>query len=192
MPKGPKGEKRPADVIGAAVGDPRLIQLNQILRTGHDAYFETPSKLRIEHDTRAQTSTTYCHIFAESERVFENDSSVHYVERNGLKLWYFEEADVIISFKKMDEKGCVNRHGSKQQENFECQRLLDGIPAKPINLRVGYLLDQLRQTYVRTQIAIAIPNGKSVSPECAAIHPPEERQGREHIWYDIKKQASFL
>ena len=125
---------------------------------------------------------------AEAERKFDDLKNVRYMEIRGLKLWILEDADVVVSFKKMNKNGSVRNHDSKQQRDFDSQLPLPGLPIPPTRLRVGYLLDPLATNYVRTQIAA--PNNKSIL-WCCAIHSSEERVPGKALWYAIAEQQQL-
>ena len=175
-----------SEVLGV-MGDDLLVLLDDILRVGVSTYASTPPHLLIEHDKRAQANATYAHIVAEAERRFESAPGVRFVNIRGLKLWWFREPNVVVSFKKMNKYGGVQRHDSIQQRNFDYQRPLEGIPPEPTRLRVGYLLDEM-SGYVRTQVAS--PNGKRML-WCAAVQPPEFRTDGQAIWYDVAEQIQL-
>lgn len=179
---------RSSEDVMLSLGEERLLMFDNVLRTGVAAYFKIALALRVEHDSRAQAAVTYSHIVAEAERQFDNLPGVRFMEIQQLKLWLFEDPDVVVSFKKMNKYGHVKRHDSKQQRDFDAQLPLEGLPIPPTRLRVGYLLDDFATNYVRTQIAT--PNNKS-NFWCVAIHPQEDRVAGQSIWYDITQQKKL-
>ena len=176
------------DDVMSSLGQDYLSQFDSILRIGHSKYQEISHDLRIEHDARTQASCIYSHIVAEAERQFEELNDVKPIVVRGLKLWVFEDADVVIRFKKMDESGSISNYQTKQQKDFDMQLPLPGVSLPPVRLRVGYLLDEFQSEFVRSQVAA--PNGKSIL-WCAAVHAPEDRVVGEAIWYDAQEQTKL-
>jgi len=181
---------KPMTDVMAAIGDDQLSTFDEILRAGHQKFCKSiSSDARKELDSRAQAASTYCHIVAEAERRFDGQKKIRFIDIGGLKLWLFEDSDTVVSFKKMSKNGKISSYGTKQQQNFDAQLPLEGLPIPPTRLRVGYLLDPLGADFVRSQIAS--PNKKNVL-WCAAIQPPEDRVVGQSIWYDAAERRSLV
>jgi hypothetical protein len=117
-------------------------------------------------------------MVAGADRRFLGQSSVRILDIRGLKLWLFEDAGVVIRFKKMDEDGRSRNYQTKQAQDYDAQLELPGLPPKPDRLTMGYLLDESGTNFIRAQIAR--PEGKQVV-WCAAVIPREERKPGERI-----------
>lgn len=169
------------DDVMVSLGEARLIQLDGILREGFETYMSITPEIRLEHDARAQASCIYSHIAAAADRAFELDEAVRSLDVSKFKLWILDDADAVISFKKMNDMGITKSYPTQQQKNFERQLPLDSVELPPVRLRVGYVLDAFQTSFLRSQIAM--PNGKDCF-WCSAIHGPDERTGQEQIWYD--------
>jgi hypothetical protein len=167
----------------------RLDEFDLITRLAHNRYRAYSPADLVELDSRAQAVCTYCHMVAEADRRFFNQVGIRAFEIRGLKLWLFEQADVVIRFKKMDEDGLTRNYPTKQAIDFDAGRELPGLPMPPVRLTAGYLLDPTGVEFVRSQIA------KPISPKrtlwCTAIIPTEERKAGERAWREVTRQRSF-
>jgi hypothetical protein len=173
-----------------ALGGGILDELEQIVRAGHARYQEYRPADLIELDGRAQAACTYCHMLAEADRRFIGRDGIRLIDyRGSLKLWLFEQANVVIRLKKMDEDGKSRNYPTKQARDYDAQRQLPGLPLPPVRLTAGYWLDATGQIINRVQIAR--PNGRLAPMWCAAIVPTEERRAGERIWTDVTRQRGF-
>lgn len=169
--------------------EPRLDTFDKILREGHSTYESYPPEVQVELDARAQATCTYCHIVAEAERRFVDDSGIRPLVLNGdLRLWLIEDANVVIRFKKTDEDGLSRNYPTRQARFYDAGRELDGLPPAPARLTVGYLLNPAGE-YVRTQIAL--PRGRRRVAWCAAVVPAEDRKAGDAMWINVTSQSSF-
>lgn len=181
MPK-----RSPAEIM-EALGDALISELDEIVRAGHSRFRAYRPEDLIELDVRAQAACTYAHMLAEGDRRFVGRPRVRSHDLQGLKLWQFEDADVVIRFKKMDEDGRTRNYPTKQAKAFDRQMELPGLPAPPVRLTAGYLLDATGTELVRSQVAK--PFGRETN-WCVAVVPEEERVSGERIWVDVTRQAS--
>lgn len=172
-----------------ALGDEIVSDLDEIARAGHDRFRSYHPEILIELDVRAQAACTYAHMLAEADRRFLGRPRVRPLDLRGLKLWHFEDADVVIRMKKMDEDGRSRNYPTKQAKDFDRQMELPGLPAPPARLTAGYLLEATGTDIVRSQIAK--PSGREVL-WCAAIVPREDRVEGERIWVDATRQTRAL
>lgn len=125
---------------------------------------------------------------AEADRRFLDRPAVRPLDLSGLRLWLFEEADVVVRFKKMDEDGRVRNYPTKQAKNFDRGFDLPGLPMPPVRLTAGYLLEAAG-TFARTQIAR--PMGTKRTMWCAAVVPAWDRKAGERAWEDVTRQGRF-
>jgi hypothetical protein len=179
---------RTMEQIMGSLGDDLLDEIDAITREAHSTYRGYDSAVLIDHDLRAQASCTYSHMVARADRRFLGRSNVRPIEKNGLKVWLFEEPSVVIRFKKMDEDGRSRNYQTKQAKDFDAQRELPFLPSKPVRLTAGYLLDRTGTEFVRAQIAR--PDGREVM-WCGAVVPHEERKPAQRIWTDVTRQGRF-
>ncbi|WP_143748396.1 hypothetical protein [Mesorhizobium carmichaelinearum] len=169
-----------------AIGDEFISEFDEITRAAHSRYRSYRPEDLIEHDVRAQAACTYAHMVAEGDRRFIGRPRVRTMDLRGLKLWHFEDADVVVRLKKMDEDGRTRNYPTKQAKDFDRQLELPGLPSPPIRLTAGYVLDATGTGLVRSQIAM--PAGRDAL-WCVAIVPREERVSGERIWIDATRQA---
>ncbi len=94
---------RSLDQIMTALG-PSLDEFDQIARAAHSIYRSYPTNVLLDHDPRAQAACTYAHMNAEAARRFTGRDSIRELNIRGLKLWLFNEANVVIRLKKMGMK----------------------------------------------------------------------------------------
>jgi len=177
-------ERSMLDILDS-IGEAIVSEFDDIARVGHSRFRAYRSEDLIELDERAQAACTYSHMLAEADRRFVGRANVRTLDIRGLKLWHFEEAGVVVRFKKMDEDGRSRNYPTKQAKAFDRQMELPGLPAPPVRLTAGYLLDATGG-FVRSQIAM--PFGRDTL-WCAAILPREERVEGERIWNDVTRQS---
>jgi hypothetical protein len=179
---------RSMNEIFAALGDALVDDFYQITREAHETYRSYEPSVLVEHDVRAQASCTYAHMVAAADRRFIGRDGVKPLDIRGLKVWLFEQAGVVVRFKKMDEDGRTRNYPTNQALNFDKQRHLPGLPPEPVRLAAGYVLDATGTELLRSQISC--PNGRDVL-WCGAIVPHQERRGGEPIWVDVTRQGRF-
>ena len=168
------------------LGDEIVSELDEIARAAHQRFRTYSPEVLVELDVRAQAACTYSHMLAEGDRRFLGRPRVRTIDLRGLKLWHFEDADVVIRLKKMDEDGRSRNYPTKQAKAFDRQLELPGLPSPPVRLTAGYLLDATGTQLVRAQIAM--PSGRDTL-WCAAIVPREDRVEGERIGIDATRQA---
>ena len=161
---------------------PYLADIDEILRAGHTKYLSTPTDLLIDHDARAQANCTYCYMVKEAERRFLEVPDIRQLEIRGLKLWHFEKANTVLRWKKMNESGNKANYPTEQSQNYDCGEELPGLPMPPVRLIAGYLLDEARHEYIRSQIMR--PAGSKVM-WCGAIIPDELVESGQPNWEDV-------
>jgi hypothetical protein len=167
---------------------PYLDLIDQITRSAHARYRGYNPADLIEHDARAQAACTYAHMNAEAERRFISDKDIVGLDIRGLKLWLFKKADAVIRFKKMDEDGNSRTYPTGQAKDFDQGNELPGLPMPPVRLTAGYLLDETKTQFERSQIAR--PIGRRTE-WCAAIVPSDGRGASETTWIDVTRQTRF-
>jgi hypothetical protein len=176
-----------ADAMSAL--DPFLDDLDTICRDAHARYRGYPPELLIEHDRRAEASCIYAHMRSDAERRFGDRKGVVQINLRGLYVWVIEQA-VTIRFKKMDEDGRSRNYPTKQAVDYDRQRELPGLPAPPVNLVVGYLLNPTETEIERIQVAR--PLGRQSMDWCAALVPTSDRIVGQPRWVDVTRQARAI
>ncbi len=166
--------------------DPYFDDLDAICRDSHTKYRGYPPELLIEHDRRAEANCIYSHMRADAERRFGDRPGIAHINIRGLFLWVIGQV-VTIRFKKMDEDGRSRNYPTKQALDYDRQQELPGLPAPPVNLVVGYLLDPTATEIVRVQVAR--PLGRDMMDWCSALVPTSDRIAGQPRWVDATRQA---
>ncbi len=179
---------RSLDEIMAALGS-ALDDFDQITRLAHSKYRSYDAGVLLELDARAQCACTYAHMSAEADRRFIGHAGVRDIDIRGLRLWLFEEANVVVRLKKMDEDGLVKNYPTEQAKDFDRGYDIPGLPMPPVRLTAGYLLDPTRTQFIRAQVAR--PIGRKRTLWCAAIVPLEDRRAEGRAWRDVTRQGSL-
>lgn len=170
-----------------AVLDPLFDDLDAICRGSHAEYRAYPPEVLIKHDRRAEANCIYSHMRYEAEqRLGGGRADVVQINIRGLFLWVVDQK-VTIRFKKMDEDGRARSYPTEQAKDYDRQRELPGLPAPPVNLVVGYLLDQTETQIERIQVAR--PLGRQMMDWCAALVPTSDRVAGQARWVDVTRQA---
>jgi hypothetical protein len=181
-----KMPERPMDEILASLGDDIILEFDAIARAAHGRFRAYAPADLIELDSRAQAACTYSHMLAEAYRRFDGRSGVRALDIRNLKVWHFEQADVVIRLKKMDEDGRSRNYPTKQAKAFDGQMELPGLPSPPIRLTAGYLLDATGTELIRSQISL--PLGREIE-WCVAVVPETKRTEADRVWEDVTRQA---
>ena len=168
--------------------DPFLDDFYAIAIHGHAMYHRYPAEFLIEHSKRASAACIYDHMVEEAERRFATRSDVRAIEIRGLRLWIVGDLAVMRA-KKMDEDGRSRNYPTKQAKAFDRMEQLPGLPAIPVRLTMGYLLDETETAIKRVQVAQ--PDGKNID-WCAAILPPEEAASSARRWIDVTAQERMI
>ena len=170
--------------------EPILDDLDQIARLAHAKYRAYAPDVLLELDARAQAACTYAHMSAEADRRFIGRVGVRDFDIRGLRLWLFEDADVVLRLKKMDEDGLTRNYPTEQAKDFDRGYDIPGLRMPPVRLTAGYLLDPPTRTqFIRTQVAR--PMGQKRTLWCAAIVPLEDRTAEGRAWIDVTRQGSL-
>ena len=163
-----------------------LDDFDQITRRAHARFRAYRPEDLIELDTRAQAACTYAHMLAEGDRRFGGRPGVRTLDIRTLKLWHFEDMNVVIRFKKMDEDGHSRNYPTKQAKNFDAGEELPGLPMPPVRLTAGYLLDPTGSVFIRTQVARPVGRG---AMWCGAVVPRDERKAGVRAWISVTRQG---
>ena len=167
---------------------PHLDVWDGILRRAHSKYASYPPEFAIDLDSSTQAHCTYRHILADALRLFGAEQYIRHFDIRGQNLWLFEDANVLIRFKKTDKDGVSSNFPTRQALDFENGMPLTGLPPEPTRLNVGYLLDDTGIGFVRSQVAL--PVGKRTL-WCAAIIPQDERVSGQGKWHDVTREPHF-
>lgn len=167
---------------------PHLDVWDGILRRAHSKYASYPPEIVIDHDSSTQAHCTFRHILAEAHRLYDQVPGIRHFEVRGQNLWLYEDANVIVRFKKTDEDGVSSNYPTKQALDFEKGMPLPGLPLEPTRLNIGYLLDSTGLGFVRSQVAL--PVGTRIF-WCAAVIPQDERLSGQRSWHNVTREPRF-
>lgn len=122
---------------------------------------------RAEHTDRATANCIYSH--AEKRMLGAADSLIGLHSLNikdiralnikGLRVLNFQNK-VLIRFKKVKANGKHSNYQTRQQEDYDDQKTLPGIPEPAFRLTAGYELDASGSVLER--IMIVRPNGRNI------------------------------
>jgi hypothetical protein len=170
--------------------DPLLDEFSAIAHHAVNFFRGYRPDVLVELSPRSAANCIYDHMVAECERRFIGRSDVRLLDIRGLKLWLIGEDrhHTVLRWKKMDEDGRSRNYPTKQAQDFDRQQQLPGLPALPVRIAVGYLLDPSGTSVRRVQVAR--PNGMRVD-WCAAIVPVEQRGAEGKKWADVTQQSRF-
>ena len=164
---------------------PHLSCIDEILRYGDNAYSEHYSiEAKLDHDVSTQAQCTHRHILAEAHRKLDDLPLINCLTTSSMDLWFFEELNIILRFKKTDKYGRSSNYQTNWQRSYDRGEELPGLPQKPTRLTAGYVLDDFGTNYVRSQIVL--PSIKKGAIWCAAINPQEDG-----AWEDVSSNYNL-
>jgi len=114
---------------------------------------------RAEHDERATASCIYAHAEKRMHKVIDIVAGARLIRLQGLKILNFENK-ALLRFKKVSADGRHRNYQTKQQQNYDDQLPLPGIPEPAFRLTAGYQLNAVGSALER--IMIARPIGKTI------------------------------
>jgi len=120
---------------------------------------EYPDSVRAEHTDSVAAHNIHCHLMHEFEREFSETPGFNFLESRGLKVLNIQDV-LVARFKKVNEEGRHRNHPSKQQENFDRQLPLSGLPPAALRVTFGYEPDPAFSQCDR--VMVARPQGKSI------------------------------
>lgn len=121
-----------------------------------DAY---SNEARAEHDNRAMANCIYSH--AEKRMIGASDemAGLHSIKVKGLHVLNYMDC-ILTRFKKVGANGRHSNYPTRQQQDYDDQRTLPGIPEPAYRLTAGYQMDASGSALER--IMIARPMGRSI------------------------------
>lgn len=150
--------------------EPHIERLHRSLTAAFARYLETPPHIIAEHDERAATSSVHSHIVHEITREFAEVDGASVIDVRGLKVLNIGDC-VVFRFKKVNEDGLHRNHTSGQQERFDRQLPLPGLPAAATRLTLGYEPDPAFAEIIR--VTVGCPLGHKSAPLwLSQINPP--------------------
>ena len=108
----------------------------------------TTPQARADHDNRAALGSIYCHAWKGYQREFMDRPGFHFMELRGLRLLNISDK-VVIRAKRVDANGHHVNSDTLQQQRFDRQFPLTGLPPAAVRVVVGYELDPAFSTVER-------------------------------------------
>jgi len=148
-------------------------------------YFqEYPASVRADHDTTTQANCIYDHILARIQSLLDGRKGVRFIVAQGLTLLVIRTR-YAIKFKKLSETGVSSNVRTEQSDAFDQQNELEGMPARAIHLKVGYVPDPSSTLIER--LLVVCPNGQGVAwAQQFGLGEAADR------WVDVTKQRPLF
>lgn len=121
-----------------------------------DAYSDAA---RADHDNRAMANCIYSHAEKKMVAAAEAQEGLHSIRIQQLYVLNYRDK-ALARFKKVKPNGRHSNYQTKQQQDYDDQRTLPGLPEPAFRLTAGYQLDAAGSGLQR--IMIARPIGRSV------------------------------
>lgn len=140
---------------------PILPVIYRILDESVSFYFSDAysNEARAEHDNRAVANCIYSHAEKRMIGAAETTPGLHSVKVKGLHVLNYRDL-TVTRFKKVRPDGRHTNYQTKQQQDYDDQKHLEGIPGPALRLTAGYHLDAAGSALER--IMIARPIGRNV------------------------------
>jgi hypothetical protein len=123
-----------------AVAEPLLREFHDAWHAAAALYATYPAEAIAEHNDTTAANCVRCHMVHEVMRRFDGCAGCVVKDIRGLKVLIHKDKQVW-RFKKLDRLGRHSNYPTPQQDDFDDQRRLDGIPEHATRLTSGYLLD---------------------------------------------------
>jgi hypothetical protein len=141
--------------------EPILHVIHGILDQSVAFYFSDAysAAARAEHTERATANCIYSHA---EKRMIESAEIVvglNAIRLRGLAVLNYQDR-ALARFKKVNARGRHSNYQTKQQQDYDDQKTLPGIPEPAFRLTAGYQLDAIGSSLER--IMIARPLGRTV------------------------------
>lgn len=141
---------------------PILPTLHLILNEAVAFYFsneEYSDRARAEHTDRAMANCIYSHAEKGMLRAAETVEGLHAINVRGLHVLNHRDL-TLARFKKVKPNGKHSNYQTKQQQDYDDQLTLPGIPEPAYRLTAGYQMDASGSFLER--VIIARPIGRTI------------------------------
>lgn len=156
---------------------PVLLETHECWHRAMQTYQSYPPIALAQHDDRAAASNLHAHMWVELQAAFAETSGVALLEVRGLHLMNVGDK-VVCRFKKVDQGGNSVTHPSQQQEDFDRQLSIPGLPPAATRLTFGYQPDAAFSAIER--VLVSCQMGKTIL-WCAQVNNVEATA----VWEDI-------
>jgi hypothetical protein len=142
-----------------AAAEPLLRDFYEGWQAAAAMYATYPEAATAEHDNATAAQCVRAHMFREVVRRFDERPGCVVKDIHGLKVVIYKDLQVW-RFKKLHQTGRHSNYQTQQQEDFDDQWPLPGIPEQATRLTSGYMLDAGGQTMERIVVSRVL--GRSV------------------------------
>jgi hypothetical protein len=156
---------------------PVLLEAHDCWHRAMATYQTYPPLALAQHNDRAAASSVHSHMWMELQAAFADTSGVTLLDVRGLQLMNVGDK-VVCRFKKVDRGGNSVTHPSQQQEDFDRQLSIPGLPPAATRLTLGYQPDAAFSAIER--ILVSCQMGKTIL-WCAQVNSVEAAA----VWEDI-------
>lgn len=143
-----------------AEAEPLLRDMYEAWQSSAEIYARYPEEVTAEHDDSTAAACVRAHMFREVVRRFDSRAGCTIRDIRGLKVLIYRNSQVW-RFKKLNWIGRHSNYQTQQQEDFDDQWPLPGIPEEATRLTSGYMLDATGQTMERIVVSRVL--GRSVA-----------------------------
>lgn len=156
---------------------PVLLKTFECWHRAMETYQSYPALALAQHDDRAAANNLHAHMWMELQGAFAEAAGVALLEVRGLHLMNVGDK-VVCRFKKVDQGGNSVTHPSQQQEDFDRQLSIPGLPPAATRLTFGYQPDAAFSAIER--VLVSCQMGKTIL-WCAQVNNVEAAA----VWEDI-------
>lgn len=139
----PESEHNTEQIKAMAALSPYLARFDYVLRSAVLRFNEdTAARSIAGYDNRAICAAISCNIWNTLEEELAEVPGCHLLRiAGGLRVLNISDT-LVLRFKKVDENGRHRNAETKQQQRFDAQLPLEGLPDPAIRLVVGYQPDE--------------------------------------------------
>lgn len=162
------------------------------------------SDLRFPLSPRTRACFIYDHICHEIKHQFDGISNVSIDDSHGFLKLNIQNL-ILIRFKKFNSASQSSNIATCQQDRYNRQMELPGIPNAAARITAGYLLDRIHQTDLK-DIRVAFPTGpkgknvlwgfsilgtkiEAIQPEMEFIEPAKPKVKAKGVTQDTRKTS---
>jgi len=138
---------------------PLLVNFHEGWHSAHGIYRSYDAEHSADHDDSTVASCVRCHMWAYVQNQIDGKPGVALLNVRGLKLLNFQDR-YVLRFKQVNKAGQHHNYRTDQQNDFDQDVVLDGIPPAAMRLTSGYQLNAAGDAVERVLVARIL--GKSV------------------------------
>lgn len=135
---------------------------------------EYPSGVRVEHSDRTAANVVYDHVLAGFRREFLEEAGFTFLRVRGLIVLNIRDV-IVARFKKVNEDGVHRNFQTTQQQDFDRQVVIPGLPLAATRIVLGYQPDAAMSIVERVTVRAPFHDWAAQIVET----------GTEYSWTDI-------